>query len=242
MKFSIVTCTWNSARYLDECVASVRAQRYRNYEHIFVDGGSTDGTLEKIKAYDGDVKWVTGIRGGISNAMNEGVRMAGGDVVAHLHSDDFYSSDSTLQIVADAFAARPAAQWLFGRCESVYDGRRELNKFEAKPCTRENLIRRNLVPHPATFVRRNAMLKVGLFDTSLKYTMDYDMWLRLVELGEPIQLEDYLSAFRFHEGSASTKNAWKAHFEEMKVRMRHIHGGPVERLEHLARFAVRMVR
>lgn len=242
MKFSIVTCTWNSARYLDECIASIRAQDHTDFEHVFVDGGSTDGTLETIRALSGDVKWVTGVRGGISNAMNEGIRLATGDVVAHLHSDDFYASARTLSIVAEAFARRPDAQWLYGRCLSVVDGERQLNNFDAKPCTRHNLIRRNLVPHPATFVRRAAFAKVGLFDTSLKYAMDYDLWLRLVTLGSPIQLEDYLAAFRFHEGSASTRNEWGARMEDMKVRLRHVSGGPIERLEHVARFAVRLVR
>ncbi len=242
LRFSVITCTWNSARYLDECIESVRSQDYKNYEHVFVDGGSTDGTLEKIKALDGDVKWVTGVRGGISNAMNEGVRLATGDVVSHLHSDDFYASPRTLSIVAAAFDRQPQAQWLYGRCVSVVDGERKLNEFESKPCTPRTLIRRNLVPHPATFVRREAFLRAGLFDTSLKYAMDYDLWLRLVAIGPPIQLEDYLSAFRFHEGSASTRNAWRARIEDMKVRLRHVKGGPAERLEHFARFAIRLVK
>ena len=82
--FSIVTCTWNSAATLRDTLDSVSSQTCRDVEHIFVDGGSTDGTLEMIDAYQGNKRVLRDVKGGISRAMNEGIRHASGEYIAHL--------------------------------------------------------------------------------------------------------------------------------------------------------------
>jgi glycosyltransferase involved in cell wall biosynthesis len=238
MKVSIVTCTWNSESYLAESMASVDRQDYPKIERIFVDGGSTDGTLERIRAVTGDVKILNGVRGGISRAMNEGVRVATGDIVAHLHSDDYYLGADVISKVVAAFEST-GANWVYGRCKTVQEGILRENNFITKPYSWHALIRRNIVPHPATFMRRQTFLDLGCFDETLKYAMDYDMWLKAAKRGAPAQLQDYLTAFRFHPGSTSTANARATHAEEWKVRMRHAGPGMFERSEHLARHAAR---
>jgi glycosyltransferase involved in cell wall biosynthesis len=241
MKVSIVTCTWNSEPYLDESMASVSIQDYPYIERIFVDGGSTDGTLERIRAVTGDVKILTDVRGGISRAMNEGVKAATGDVIAHLHSDDYYLGPHVVAKVVAALKHSGAA-WAYGRCKTVEDGVLRDNNFVTKPYSWDALIRRNIVPHPATFMRRQLFLDLGCFDQTLKYAMDYDMWLKAAKCGAPAQLSDYLTAFRFHPGSLSTSNARATHAEEWKVRMRHAGPGMLERGEHFARHAIRKVK
>lgn len=241
MKFSIVTCTWNSESWIGECLSSITQQDYPEIEQVFVDGGSTDGTLERIKAVKGDVTILEGVRGGISHAMNEGVRAARGDVVAHLHSDDFYVAPDVLSRVATAFRTRDA-DWLYGRCMSVVDGVLTENDFVTKPYSWHALIRNNIVPHPATFMRRSTFLDLGGFDPGYRYAMDYDLWLRAARIGAPIQLSDYLAAFRFHAGSLSTVNARAGHREALSVRLRHAGTGSLERVEHLARYGVRMAK
>jgi GT2 family glycosyltransferase len=239
MKVSIITCTWNSEPWLRECIDSVRAQDHPDIEQVFVDGGSNDGTLERIQALDGDVKLLTGIRGGISRAMNMGARAASGDLIAHLHSDDFYAHAGAVSAVVRAFEQRPDAQWLYGRCKSVIDGEAREDDFVPKRFSWDELIRGNLVPHPATFLRRSAFLAAGGFDESIKYTMDYDLWLRLAKIGPPIQLDEYLAAFRYHDGSLSTSNVWACHNECLRVRLKHAGPDRFERLEHYARHVVR---
>jgi glycosyltransferase involved in cell wall biosynthesis len=241
VKLSIITCTWNSEPYLAESIASVSAQTHPDIERIFVDGGSTDGTLERIRAVPGDVKVLEGVRGGISRAMNAGARIATGDVIAHLHSDDVYCSPDVLAVVAEKLASSPA-EWLYGRCRALVDGQQSDNTFETVPYSWEALVRRNLVPHPAAFVRREAFLAVGGFDPAWRYAMDYDLWLKLGRRGAPVQVADYLSAFRFHAGSLSTRNAWGAHREDLQVRLRHTGRNPLACAEHLARHAVRSWR
>ena len=88
MKFSVVTCTWNSEAYLKQCIESVQQQTYQNIEHIFIDGECEDRTLEIIKSSPIEKKICHGVRGGISHAINSGIELADGEIVVHLHSDD----------------------------------------------------------------------------------------------------------------------------------------------------------
>jgi GT2 family glycosyltransferase len=241
MKISIVTCTWNSEPWLAASLASVANQDYPDVERIFVDGGSTDGTLERIRQLPGQVTILEGIRGGISRAMNEGVKAATGDVIAHLHSDDYYLGRDTLSKVATDLAGSNAA-WLYGRLKTIENGIERENAFETKPYSWDALIRRNIVPHPATFMRRQTFTNLGGFDETLRYAMDYDLWLKAAKHGKPIQTSAYLAAFRFHAGSLSTTHARATHAEEMTVRLRHAGPGISERCEHLARHAVRKIK
>jgi hypothetical protein len=119
--FSIVTCTWNSAATLADTLASVQRQTCQDVEHIFVDGGSTDGTLEMIAAYPGRKRVLRDVGGGISRAMNQGIEAATGEYVAHLHSDDYYATDDVLATVAERFA-RERVDWVYGTVQVLKDG------------------------------------------------------------------------------------------------------------------------
>ncbi|MGE0311641.1 MAG: glycosyltransferase family 2 protein [Lautropia sp.] len=242
MKFSIVTCTWNSEPWIAESIGSVDAQRGVTVERVFVDGGSTDGTLERLERVPGDVKLLRNVGGGIARAMNAGVEAATGDVIAHLHSDDMYLGDGALARVARAFDDNPGAKWVYGRCASIIDGRIEENRHPLAPFSWRALVSRNIVPHPSTFIRRDFFLASGGFSPTLKYAMDYDLWLRLARESAPIQVADYLAAFRFHGASISTANPWASHSECLRVRLQHADRSPIVRLEHLARHAVRSLR
>ena len=93
MKVSIITVTHNSAKYLQECIDSVVNQTYRNIEHIIIDGGSTDGTIDIIKHYDNHIaKWVSEADNGIYDAINKGMNLASGEVIGILNSDDMLAS------------------------------------------------------------------------------------------------------------------------------------------------------
>jgi glycosyltransferase involved in cell wall biosynthesis len=238
LTFSIITCTWNSAAYLDACIASVLAQEDAHVEMIFVDGGSTDATLEKIRAIPRPVKLLENIRGGISRAMNEGIRIASGEFVAHLHSDDYYLRADVLSCVA-AHLTQSGRDWLFGRIMRDVNGALLPEGFKAPDYSFARLLRRNFIPHPATFVRRTRLNELHGFDTGLQYAMDYDMWLRLGRKTEPVQLNTPLAAFRVHEGSLSTRHHLAAMEEDFKVRLRHIHRNPATRAMHYTRYLAR---
>lgn len=243
LTFSIITCTWNSAAYLEDSIASVLMQDYPHIEVIFVDGGSTDGTLNQIRALQRPYTLLENVRGGVSHAMNEGLRVATGDIVAHLHSDDYYLHPTVLSTVA-AYLRSSGREWLFGRTMALINGKLRADNYISPRFSFENLLRGNFVPHPATFVRRELMNRAGGFDTRLKYAMDYDLWLRLAPLADPIQLDEPFTAFREHEASlsSSTKTRLAAMAEDLKVRMTYAGKNPLTLAKHYARYVVRRQR
>lgn len=243
LTFSVITCTWNSATYLRESMNSVLAQDYPHIEYIFVDGGSTDGTLEQIKALNRPYRLLENVRGGVSRAMNEGLRVATGDVIAYLHSDDYYLRPDVLATVARHLESS-GKSWLFGRTMTLIGSELRPDGYVAPRFSYSSLLRGNFIPHPATFVRRDLMLKSGGFQTDLKYAMDYDLWLKLARISEPVQLDEPLTAFREHEGSlsSSSRTRLSAMAEDFRVRLAYASNNPIERLAHYARYFVRRQR
>lgn len=239
--FSIVTCTWNSEPYLKDCIESVLVQDYPHIEWIFVDGGSTDGTLERIRSVPRPYTLVENVRDGISNAMNVGLWQASGDIIVHLHSDDYLYGNDVLSRVAELLG-KSGRQWLFGRTLSLIDGRLVADKYVAPRFSYQKLLKRNFIPHAATFVRRNLMLTAGGFDTGLKYAMDYDMWLKIGRIAEPLQIDEPLAVFREHAGSLSTSNRRAAMEEDFQVRLRHTGNNILSQALHFARHIVRKQR
>lgn len=241
LKITVVTCTWNSEPYLQQSIESVLAQDYPYIEQVFVDGGSTDGSLARIQSLTGNVKYVTGISGGISRAMNAGIEMASGDVIAHLHSDDYYAHSQVLSHVAQAMQVT-GAEWLFGRCLSDIDGQRFPEGYAIPRYSYQRLLKGNFIPHPATFVKKGLFDRAGVFDTAIRYAMDYDLWLRLAKLAEPMQLDEHLAVFRRHTGSLSTANPLPAFEEDFRVRMKYAGWWPWSVVYHGAHYLVRRRR
>ena len=242
-RFSIITCTLNSLPWLDACIASVLMQRDVSFELVFVDGGSTDGSLERISALGDGRHPLTVLRdvgGGVTRAMNAGLMVARGDIIAHLHADDFYLRDDVLATVARAFDAS-GCRWLFGRTLRALGDRLEPEGWRAPPYSREQLLRGNFIPHPATFVDRRLMLDAGGFDQQWRYAMDYDLWLRLSRIAEPLQLAQPLTAFREHDGSLSTRERSRAMREDLRVRLSHTGKHPLALSAHIARHIARRV-
>jgi glycosyltransferase involved in cell wall biosynthesis len=237
--FSIVTCTWNSAATLADTLASVQRQTYREVEHIFVDGGSSDATLDMIAAYPGPKRVLRDVKGGISRAMNEGIAAASGDVVAHLHSDDYYAGDDVLATVAERFAC-DSVNWVFGSIQVLKDGVL-VPPYPMQPFSFRALASgRVFVPHPAVFIRRSIFERVGVFDESLKYAMDIDLWLRLGRVSTPATFDRPLAVFRDHAGSVSSANRIKARQEEFQVRRRHMRRAPLAFGIYCMRYMKRM--
>lgn len=222
--FSIVVCCWNSMAYIEQCVRSILEQRFFSHEIVFVDGGSTDGTLEFIQTVPGRKTVLHGVRGGIAAAMNAGIEAAGGEVIAHLHADDYYIDSAVLDRVSGIYSANPGLVWTYGRFKNDIDGKIVDPPYPVRSYSRPTLLRRNIVPHCATFVRRHVFSDVGLFDTEYRLAMDYDMWLRIAARYEPVQVDDYLGVFRRHEGSSTSANKLRSFNEDFLARFRH---GPV---------------
>ncbi|OON63810.1 hypothetical protein B0920_10805 [Massilia sp. KIM] len=242
--FSIVTCTWNSAATLADTLASVQSQTCQDFEHIFVDGGSTDATLDMIAAYPGNKRVLRDVGGGISRAMNQGIEAARGEFIAHLHSDDYYAGPDVLATVARAFeGARTAGQpadWLYGNIQVLKDGKL-VPPYAMPPYSYRSFVAgRASIPHPAVFIRKAAFERHGMFDEQLKYAMDIDLWLRLGAVARPIMVDQPLTVFRDHAGSVSSANKIKARREEFAVRKRHMAKAPLAFGIYCLRYMKRM--
>jgi glycosyltransferase involved in cell wall biosynthesis len=239
--FSVITCTRNSEPWVAESIKSVLAQEAVEIEYIFVDGRSTDGTLSVIKNIDRPVKLIQNRCNGISDAMNAGLALATREIVAYLHADDFYLHADVLKTVAESFKTTQC-QWLFGRTMSIIQGQLIPEGYTAPRYSRRQLLRGNFIPHPACFVKRSLLLQAGGFNTALRYAMDYDLWLRLSLLSEPLQMNKPLTAFREHSGSLSTRDRSAAMREDLQVRLAHAGINPVTRLMHTTRYLARRWR
>jgi glycosyltransferase involved in cell wall biosynthesis len=237
--FSIVTCTWNSAATLPDTLASVQRQTCQDVEHIFVDGGSTDGTLDMIAAYPGRKRVLRDVGGGISRAMNQGIAAATGEYLAHLHSDDYYASDDVLALVSERFLAE-RVDWVFGTVQVLRDGCLA-PPYPMLPFSYASFAAgRAWVAHPAVFIRRSVLERVGMFDETLKYAMDIDLWLRLGQVARPATVDRTLTVFRDHAGSVSSANKIKARQEEFQVRRRYMKKAPLAFGLYCLRYMKRM--
>lgn len=241
MKISVITVCYNNAATIRETLGSVCAQSWPDIEYVVVDGASTDGTLELIRAIPRAVTLVENVRGGISRAMNVGIDAATGDVIAFLHADDYYVHPQVLERVACALE-ETGADWLFGRCLSDIEGKLLPEGYTVPRYSYRRLLKGNFIPHPATFVRRRLFDQIGGFDEKIKYAMDYDMWLRLGRLADPAQLDEHLSVFRRHPGSLSTCNRAASFQDDFSVRMKYASRAPWSRAYHWAHYFVRRRR
>jgi glycosyltransferase involved in cell wall biosynthesis len=224
----------NAERYLAEAMRSVLTQDFEDFEYILVDGGSSDRTQDIIRDFadkDGRVKWLIDPKPGIAHAMNRGIKMAGGDIIAFLHADDRYPGMTTLAKASALFQNRPDTLWVTGGLREIDGQGQKLRDLSARRFSRSRLLRNNIIYHPATFIRRTAMIEVGGFDESLRYAMDYDLWLRLAEMSAPCICDELLAEFRVHAGSLSSDERDLALQEEYLVRRRYLGRGPV-RLPH----------
>ena len=223
-RFTIVTITFNCADYLASSLDSVAAQGRDEVEHIVVDGGSTDGTLDLLRSREDHLSWKSEPDRGISDAMNKGLERATGDFVAFVHADDLLLPGA-LDHLDTMLERDPRIEWIVGPLVWFDEKSRFVMLQRYHHGAADRLAKGNHLPHPGAFVRRERILEVGGFDEDLKLAMDYDLWNRLVrDAGiRPVVAQRPLAAFRVHTSSASNADPRTALREAEDVRTRY-HG------------------
>lgn len=220
-KISIVTPSYQQGDYIEETIQSVLRQEYPNFEHIIVDGGSTDQTIDILKRYP-HLKWVSERDKGQAHAINKGMLMATGEIVAYLNSDDIYRPGA-FHAVARHFQGKPASRFLVGDCDCIDERSNVTGHLKAKFAQMEGLIRYwgwnewCCIPQQSTFWRRDLMAEVGLFNSSLHMVMDYDMWLRIAYRAEVDILPQTLAGFRIVTGTKTTSRTHVMYEEELNT-------------------------
>jgi len=210
MKISIITCTYNSEKYLLECLRSIEKQSHKDIEHIIIDAFSTDKTINIINKYIKrnskiKIKFFQFPPRGISNAMNFGIKHSTGDIIHFLHSDDFYYSPDSLQKVNKYFQNNLKCNWLVGNhLLSIYKITIIFpDPFLFKIYTKAFLHFFPWMSHQNTFMKKNIYQKYGLFDETYKVHLDYEQWLRIIDHEQVLCLNDNFSVFRIHAGSTT---------------------------------------
>lgn len=184
MTISIITITYNSAKTLQRALESVQSQTYKDIEHIVVDGASTDGTKELIAAYakqHPNVRWVSEKDDGIYNALNKGIRMATGDVIGFLHSDDVLYSPDSIGHIAAAFGDE-TVDVVYGDLQYC-NGGKVVRRWKSNDFNPSALKYGWMPPHPTVYVRRKVYEQVGEYDEWFRISADFDMMIRIFKAG-----------------------------------------------------------
>ena len=173
-KISIITVTKNSEKYLEKNILSVHKQKYKNYEHIIIDGKSTDGTINVINKHIKKIKYFISEKDkGLYDAMNKGIKKSTGDIIGILNSDDIYHN-KTLDIVNKYFNKYKKLDFLFG---SVYKHKLLYGYNPHKIRWSFGFYSTHSI---GFFIKKEAHKKVGLYNIKYKYSAEYDLFYRLI--------------------------------------------------------------
>ncbi len=180
MKISVITITYNSEKTLRDTIESVLGQSYDNIEYIIVDGKSKDSTCDIVRSYGDRIsKFVSEKDNGLYDALNKGIRMATGDVVGFLHSDDIYASTETLKLIAEAFT-RFNVDSVYG--DLVYVDQNDTSKiirfWRSRKFSRTRALTGWMPPHPTFYLKRSVYENYGGFNTTFRIAADYESILR----------------------------------------------------------------
>lgn len=213
---SIVTPTYNSEKYLEDCIKSIINQTYKNYEHIIIDGGSSDKTLDIIKSYDGKypMRWVSEKDHGMYDAIAKGFGMAKGDIFCWLNSDDMYMPWA-LEVVSRVIGTvvnGHEIKWCMGK-----DSRFTDDGINYQVATRKKVFPRIIIAkgwmdgkrlgclqQESSFWKRDLYERAGGLNGEFKYAGDYHLWKNFAKTENLYVLNTVLGGFRIHEGQKSS--------------------------------------
>lgn len=214
---TIITATFNSEKYLEEAILSLHKQKYKNFEHIIVDGGSTDATLEIIKKYESKIDyWCSSKDKGIYDAFNIGMQLANGSYLGFLNSDDFYT-ENALELLEKYIVQYPEKDFIFGAVKKhwgVLHGYKPYKIYWSWGFYSSH--------STGFFIKSSSAEKVGLYNLKYKYSSDYDYFFRMIvkEKLQGIGSKKNEIFGNFRRGGYSSKVKFIDHFmEEIKIRI-----------------------
>jgi len=211
-KISIVTATLNRKDYLPRCIEGVAGQSYPYKEHLIIDGGSTDGTVDLLKSYEEKyphIRWISEKDNGISSALNKGLALATGDIIGVNGDDDFYEP-CVFEIVAAEFERDASVGVVSGNCNEIRNDGTIVFTIKAGFTNRRHVIEywkywgpSSLLPAPSTFFRKEVVDVVGGFEEADRYSMDYHHWIKITEKFNVKTVDKVFANFRCDQGTVT---------------------------------------
>lgn len=227
-KISVVTPSFNQARYIESTIKSVLDQGYPNLEYIIIDGGSNDGSAEIIERYSDQLAyWVSEPDEGQTDALVKGFGRATGEILCWLCSDDLYEP-KTLCEMAEVFVRNPQWQVVYG--DSLWI---DANDNFIRPKKEIGFNRfvwmydHNYLPQPSTFWRRRIYEEVGGLDTRLDLTMDADLWIRFAEHTDLHHVPRVWSRMRYYPEQKNLRLRDQSDIEDVLIRDRYLQNEPL---------------
>ncbi|HAF47659.1 MAG TPA: hypothetical protein DCL08_00260 [Anaerolineaceae bacterium] len=216
-KISIITCTYNSEKFLQKALESIENQTYKNIEHVINDSYSSDGTLEIIQAYINrnkhqyDIKFIQSEPMGVGHALNVATQSATGDIIHYLHSDDYYINEQSVEKAVQYFDENPDLVWLTGNFVVELKGKQIIlpQTHILEPNLEIALSIMNFISHENTFMKTEAVQQYGGFNETKTDVVEYSLWLKLLKDHRPLIVNDEFTVFIIHKGSTSTGNIFK---------------------------------
>ena len=237
MLVSIITINYNDANGLRKTIESARSQTFTDYEHIIVDGGSSDGSVDVIrealkdKKYASHVSWWCSEKdGGIYDAMNKGVKRANGKFVFMLNSGDCFSRENVLSLVEDCLRANDGCI-VFGAVD-YYGKDGYLYTYST---SQNNLLKERNIPHQACFISRNLHEKIGLYDCDYKIFADFDFMIKSYKAGVKFVHVPFVVSDCDFIGASSNVELQKKEFAVLKKKY-------YEKESGLGKFAVKLLK
>jgi glycosyltransferase involved in cell wall biosynthesis len=223
---SILTPSFQQARWLADNLRSVERQSYPAIEHVVFDGGSTDGSVAILKAHARPaLRWESGPDAGQSDALNKALRAATGEIVGWLNSDDAYFSTDVVAAAVHVFEANPGVDVVYGHAALVNGDGLVIQLLWAPPFSRSLLLLHDFISQPAAFVRRTA-LRDRMVDPTFHYAMDYELWLRLSRSGsQRFKRMDRIVAIDRHHADRKSYT-WLDAADRDHAVLRATYGGP----------------
>jgi glycosyltransferase involved in cell wall biosynthesis len=222
-KVSIITTTYNGEKYLDKFISSILSQTFDNFEFIIVDDGSTDRTLHMLQQVeDPRIRIIKQNNQGQVNALITGIEHAQGELIARIDQDD-YSLPERLMRQVKFMDAHPNTTLCSSRFQELYNGNLTPQKVQfAQTDTEIKKIISYFNPfaHSAVMFRRESYLMSGGYDKRFLIAMDYDLFIRLMEMGEAHNIDEVLTVIRMHDESYSMKKSRLKIIESIKIRCR----------------------